>query len=135
MAFKDPAGANARGRARQAELAAENETMVRELVAGLLQSLGRQPIAAELVAAELVARTVVKIRRLAERGRDDIAERELLQRLMVSTPFGMVPAPPPVPRNLDVFAPRPPGAPRPQYRVAERGETCLPPDTAPPTDG
>ena len=114
-----------RGVERRREMRAEDADEIKRIAEHLVAGLGREPVFAEIVAGELIGRTVVKIRRLAERGRDDIAERELLQRLMMTTPFGMVAAPPPVPPTVDIFA-RSPVAPRPQYRVAEKGDELIP---------
>jgi hypothetical protein len=105
-----------RGVERRRELRAEDADECSRITEQLIAGLGREPIGAELVAAELIARTVIKIRRLAERGRDDLAERDLLSQLMMTTPFGMVAAPPPVPRNI--VGPKAPGK---TYFVVTKG--------------
>jgi hypothetical protein len=112
-----------KGVERRRELREEDAAEIERIAGHLIAGLGREPIGAEFVAAELAARTLVKIRRLAERGRDDSSERELLSRLMVTTPFGMVPAPPPVPPKFNPVGARAPGA---TFWVAEKGD-----DTAP----
>ncbi len=116
----DPRSAKAIERRR--ELRSEDADEIKRIAEHLVVGLGRAPIGAEVVGAELVARTLVKIRRLAERGRDDIAERQLLQRLMMTTPFGAVPAPPPVPPKLNPVGPRSPGA---TFFVAEKGDELV----------
>jgi hypothetical protein len=109
-----------RGIERRRELRAEDADEIRNITEHLIAGLECAPIGAEVVAAELVARTVVKVRRLAERGRDDLAERELLSQLMMTTPFGMVTAPPPVPSRI---GPRSPGA---TYFVVDKGDDAVP---------
>jgi len=87
---------SAKGVERRREIRTEDAVEVKDVTANLIAGLRREPIGAEIVAAELIARTLVKIRRAGERGRDDAGDRELLSRLMMTTPFGMVAAPPPV---------------------------------------
>jgi hypothetical protein len=71
-----------RGWARMREIAAEDQEQIRQLVAGLLQSLRRPPTTADLVAAETIAATTVKARRRRAQGKDDTAEREAITTLM-----------------------------------------------------
>jgi hypothetical protein len=103
--------ANATGRARQLEIAAENKVEVEKLTAQLLAGLGRSPIGGETVAAETIAATTVKARRLREQGRDDGDERRLLRQLLAFTPFGVTPPPPP---RIDPAAPN-------TFFIAEKG--------------
>jgi hypothetical protein len=112
-----------------AAIAQENEQQVREIVAGLLQGLGREPNMSDLVAAETIAATHVRSRRLRERGRDDTRERRQIARLMVTTPFGMVPAPPPVPPKFNPVGPKVPGA---TYFVVEKGGDPAPDEATVP---
>jgi hypothetical protein len=81
--------------ARRKELRAQNAAEVAKISSHLLASLPRPPTIADELQAELVARTAVKIRRLAEVGRESIAERTLLAQLMRESGFGQVAAPSP----------------------------------------
>jgi hypothetical protein len=70
------------GWSRMRQIAAEDQTQIRELVAGLLQSLQRSATTADLVAAETIAATTVKARRRRAQGKDDSAERKALASLV-----------------------------------------------------
>jgi hypothetical protein len=74
---KDDARART-GWARMRQIALEDQQNIKELVAGLLQSLERPATTADLVAAETIAATTVKARRLRAQGKDDSDERKAL---------------------------------------------------------
>ena len=89
----------ATGRARQLEIAAENQIEIETQTAHLIHALMREPTPGELIEAELVAVAFVKSRRLRANGRDDSNERRLLRDLMASSIFGSVPEPSPAERQ------------------------------------
>jgi hypothetical protein len=111
---------SARAVERRREMCAEDAAEVKRIAGHLLMTLRRPPTIEEELRAELIGRTATKIRRLAEKRRDDLAERRLLEDLL-RTPFN-APA--------CTLGPRVEGSGQ-TYFVAEKGETCLPPDTAP----
>jgi hypothetical protein len=59
----------AKGAHRMREIAQANAAAIREAVAGLLQSLGREPNTADLAAAELIGATMVRARYLRSLGK------------------------------------------------------------------
>jgi hypothetical protein len=61
----------ARGRQRQAELAAEMKISVQHNVAAMLAGLGREPTEVERMQAEMISSLFLRARRLRDNGRDD----------------------------------------------------------------
>lgn len=130
MAFTSSAS-GAAGSKRMQQIRDENAIEIEAIKAHLIKGLERPPLAAEEVAAELIAATCVKARRLRAGCKDDSAERRLLSRLMVTTPFGMVPAPPPVPPKFNPVGAKAPGR---TYFVAERGDDAAPDGSTAPDE-
>jgi hypothetical protein len=71
-----------RGVERRREIRAEDSIETKRIADHLLDTLRRPPTVAEELKAELIGRTACKIRRLAEQGRDSLAERQLLEDLL-----------------------------------------------------
>jgi hypothetical protein len=71
MPFDDPKAANARGRARQAELAAQMKVDVASVVAAMVSGLGRAASALEELEAAAIASLFLRAARLRDNGRDD----------------------------------------------------------------
>ena len=70
------------GRARMAEIAAENRIEIDKLMADLLAQLQRPPLPAERLLAETIGAATIRCRRLRQNGRCDTAERRELARLL-----------------------------------------------------
>jgi hypothetical protein len=79
------------GRARMAEIAAQNQVEIDALAVDLLQSLCRPPLPAERLLAEAIGAATVRCRRLREQGKCDTADRRDLSRLLRS--FNALPKP------------------------------------------
>ena len=74
--------ANARGRARQTELAGEAEAYVASMSAQLLAELGRKATASEEALAQLIATGLLKVKKLRGKGGDEVPiVREVTQML------------------------------------------------------
>jgi hypothetical protein len=86
-----PAAGRARMKAVAAEVAAEAET----IVAGLLAGLGREPTMGEKVEAELLASVLIRGKRKRNRGVCDTAERRELGRILQRSVFRSLPVPMP----------------------------------------
>jgi hypothetical protein len=83
------------GAERRRQMRDEDAVEVALISGRLLASLPRPPTVADELQSELVARTAIKIRRLAEQGRQNLNERELLANLLRDSLFGQVAAPSP----------------------------------------
>jgi hypothetical protein len=104
-----------KGVERRRQLREQNTIEVERITAELVAGLGRPAIGGETVAAEVIAATLVQAKRLREAGKDDRAERHLLHRLLLTTPFGVMPAPP---AQINTVSP---GA----YFVATKGDDLV----------
>jgi hypothetical protein len=104
---------SAKGVERRREIRAEDATEIARISSHLLMTLQRPATIAEELRAELIGRTATKIRRLAEQGRESLAERRLLEDLL-RVPFNV---------TTNVVGAKAPGA---TFFVAEKGD-----DTAP----
>jgi hypothetical protein len=91
MSFDPPSGKA--GAARMREIGNAKEAEVQKAKDRLIEGLGRPATGAEEAEAELIAATLIRARYLRRLGKDDGAERRLLQRFMKSTIYGSVPAP------------------------------------------
>jgi hypothetical protein len=121
VAFTSSA-AGAAGNKRMQQIRDENALEIEAIKAHLIAGLGRAPLAAEVISAEVIAATSVRAKRLRMSCKDDSKERRLLSKLMVTTPFGMVPAPPVVPPKIQILGPKGPGR---TYQVAEKGDVLV----------
>lgn len=95
MPLVDPKGSGARGQARMREIAALKVAETEVEKQQMLDALGRVATPSEVIECEIIAATCVRARHLRKNGKDDSAERQLLQRLMRKSIFGSVPAPHP----------------------------------------
>lgn len=77
---------SARAIARRREMGAEDAAEIARISGHLLMTLGRPPTIADELRAELIGRTATKIRRLADKRRESLAERQLLEQLLAK-PF------------------------------------------------
>jgi hypothetical protein len=77
---------SARAVARRKELRDEDGAEVKRICDHLLMTLRREPTIEDVLKAQLIGRTAVKITRLAERRRESLPERQLLESLL-RTPF------------------------------------------------
>jgi hypothetical protein len=98
MSFEDPKAANARGRARQAELAAEMQNALKHNVPALLAVLGREPTELEKMQAEMLVSLFLRARRVRDAGRDDSPLLRQAADLMRDVPFLRGPSPVAEPR-------------------------------------
>jgi hypothetical protein len=99
-----------KGVERRREMRAEDSAEVERIAGHLLDTLRRDPTIAEELKAELIGRTACKIRRLADQGRESLAERQLLESLL-ATPF-----------NAPACTLGPKKAPGQTYFVATKGD-------------
>lgn len=87
-----PASGSA-GTKRMNEIAVQNRAEVANITEGLVNSLGRPATPVEQILAELIAATIVRGRRVRDKGANDSLERAELAALVLNSPWYCPPVP------------------------------------------